>query len=235
MQPNTLSVRVRAVLVITALLCLVTVAAAGAQTPPAAGAAPEKPAVQRKGEITFGASVQAGVTELVSTSLDGSIAWIAPKWSAELVASNAYGTYSRGGRKDTTVDTTSVSFLVSRKLTPRTFIAAESAYYRNGPQAVDYHFEELVGYGVRLVQSPRGNLTVVGVTGAVQDDKNVPEADGGSFVAGVLQTADAVVAKDAKGEPTWTWSERLLYIDDVTKSDDSRLDFKTKLDRKSVV
>jgi hypothetical protein len=231
MRPLAFFVRSCAALLIAAGFSLVMASSAYAQAaPPAAAPAapPATPPVAWHGGVTFSTSIQAGVTKQTMISLNGTVARVGPKWSTDLLAQKVYGKVRFGAQEQTIADSDTVRFLATRKLTPRTFIAFQPAYSRNSIQKVDYHFEELVGYGVHVVQHARGNLTVTGVGGFVQDDKNLPVADGNSGVVGVLQAADAVLVADARG-PVWRWTERVLYLRDVQKSADNRLDFKTTL------
>lgn len=230
-MPSMSFVRCRTVLLIAAFLCLATASAARAQAAPPAGATPAVPPVQWHGGITFSASWQAGVTKQTMESLDGSVARIGPEWSYTLLAQTVYGkvTIPAINQSQTIADSDSASFFASRTLTPRTFIVIQPAYARNSVQKIDHHFEELAGLGVRVVQSKTSNLSVVGVGGAVEDAKNVPAADGTSAVVGVLQNADATMAKDARGAPIWRGTERLLYLHDLGKSANNRLEFKASL------
>jgi Protein of unknown function, DUF481 len=189
------------------------------------------PAVTLKRSVTFSLSRQAGVTKQTTVTLDGSVVRLGPAWKSMLFVETIYGRVTFEGNEQTVADSQTLRLLLERNLTPRTFLLFQPAFLRNEVQDIDYYVEALAGYGVRIVHSDNGrfNLNLVGVGGAVSQDKNVPEVDGASATVGVLQYADAVLARDAKGEPTWSWNQMLLLLRDLQSRVDTRLNLKTTL------
>jgi hypothetical protein len=189
------------------------------------------PAVTLERSVTFSLSRQAGVTQQTTVTLDGSAVRRGPAWTSMFSGEIIYGRVTFEGTDQTIADSQTLRLLLERTLTPRTFLLFQPAFLRNEVQAIDYYVEALAGYGVRLLysDSDRLNLNLVGVGGAVDQDKNVPEADGASATVGFLQYADAVLARDAKGEPTWSWKQMLLVLRDLQSTVDTRLNLKTTL------
>jgi hypothetical protein len=189
------------------------VASACGQTPPSAAA----PAPAWTGSGSTDLSWQAAAIDQFTIGFAANISKLTPRWSYFIQADYTYGTVTVGGVEQRVADSQHVRFLAERTLTPRTYLLLRPAFKRNELQGVDFQFEELVGYGLRVVTSDRTRLNLVPIGGAIQQRKRVDGVDGHDFAAGLYQTLGYRVTSD------WNLVQWFLYLQDVRQARDHRL------------
>jgi hypothetical protein len=162
-------------------------------------------------------SWQAGAIDQFNIGVTGDASKMTPRWNYYLQGDYTYGTVTVSGVEQRVADTQHARFLAERTLTPRTFLLLRPAFKRNELQGVDYQFEQLAGYGLRVVVSERTKLHVVPVAGAIEQSKRVDPVDGLDFTAGVYQTLGYRLT------PGWNLVQWFLFLQDVRQSRDHRL------------
>lgn len=195
--------------------------AAQAQTPdPAAAPAP----VRWQGNAAVSVSIQSGVTDQRSVSVNGEAFRAAVDgWSYSLQGDHTYASVKLGETFQTVAESQNARFTAQRALTDVLYFVIRPAFKRNEVQAVDYRFEGLAGLGAQLSKNRRVMFDVLGVGGFISQDKNVESVDGTHPVAGVVQTSQVVIS------PMWRLSELALFLRPFGAGDDYRMQFQTSL------
>lgn len=190
------------------------------QPPPPAATPSTPPPVQVHSLLNIGVNIAKGVTDQVGVTVSGAVLRRSPLWDLALEGDEAYSQVSVQGIDQTVADAQNLKFTANRNLTPRTYLMVRPAYKRNSVQSVDYRFEELAGYGVRLADTaPNGRLqiNVVPVAGAVEQKKNIPDVDGAHAAAGGFES----VVYQLK--PGWTFNHFFIYLLEFHARQDFRL------------
>ena len=210
---------------IALLVVLVIAPRALAQVPETPGEEPKVPEWQTMATVSV--LIQNGVTTQRQYSITGETAKKVPDtapraWSFALQGDYTYASLKIEENFQAIADSQNVRFTAERALNDNFFLVLRPAFKRNEVQNVEYRFEELGGLGVELVESNFAEIDVIGVIGAVQQDKNVPEVDGGSFVAGTVQSSEWKLSNQFKVNQTF------LFLH-PTQNEDYRLQFQTAL------
>jgi Protein of unknown function, DUF481 len=216
------------------------VAAAQAQTPPAEpapAAAPQPPSppqapaepVKWHGGATFGFSWQSGTSRQTAVSLDGRLYREGKVWSHAIVGSHVFTEVKVAGFEQVVADAQLLRLLSERELNHRFYLLLRPGYKRDTVQGIKYQVEELVGFGIRIVRTPRAELNIVPVAGLTQQDKGVAKYYGDAFTGGVFQQSEIalVCAKPAPVPgactPTWRWNQYFVYLQNAEASEDRRM------------
>jgi hypothetical protein len=181
-----------------------------------------KQPIQWHGDLTMSVMLQNGVTNQRQFSLSGGAFRRNPDdnaltWSYGLQGDYTFASVEIEDVFQSVADSQNIRFTAERQLSERLYFVLRPAAKRNEIQGVEYRVEELGGLGVEVHESKAAEFDVIGVIGGVQEEKGIPESDGGSFAAGAIQTSEFGLPRG------WRISQMFLYLAPFDDADDYRM------------
>jgi hypothetical protein len=191
------------------------------------------PAASWAATAAVGMQLQSGTTDQTAISITGRASRQTQTWNYFLQEESIYALVKIGGTSQTVADSDDVRLFASRDLTKHSYLLLTPSYNRNEVQGIRYYFDQLAGYGARVVQNPRIYLHIVAVAGAKEDDKSVPGANGLKATSGFYALGGGTLTylsdNAGKCQPQVTWGETFLYIRDLQALPDYRMTSKARL------
>jgi hypothetical protein len=201
------------------ILSVLCASEASAQAP--APAQPEP--VRWQGNAVVSVALSGGVSDQRTISLSSEAFRRAEGWSYAVQGDHTHASVKFGEDFVTVADSQNARFTAERDLSEVLYFVIRPAFKRNEVQAVDYRFEGLMGLGVRALRTPRAQLDILGASGFVSQDKNVPAVDGTSAVGGLVQTSQFVLSE------RWRLTQLALFLSPFNDSNDYRMQFQSAL------